>query len=261
MSLTCGFGLGEPGTEYTSAQFSEAFRQITGDGVCAMGGKLALTISGFVANLSTGYALTAGRWVENDEPLLLTLPLSGNYNDRVDAIAANVDKEVRKAALEILSGVDPATPPDGTLYLIRIKRGATSLTEENVTDLRQYILPLSELSAGALRAYDFLTSGIDREVARLIALSGQAVDKANAAIADIDAAIQRTGGGPTIGELMTARKHPEPATAWLTCGGGPVPDKYPELFAMLNGTLLDIPAVAGRYQTYIFGGSPVEEGI
>lgn len=257
MALTCGFGLGELGTEYNSRQFSDAIRQISGDGVCVMGGKLEMIISGFAVKLSTGYALTAGRWIENDEPFLLMIPPSGSHEDRVDAVVANVDEETRKAALEILSGVDPAAPPDGTLYLIHIKRGAAFLTAENVTDIRQYVIPLSELSAGALRVYEFLASGIDREVARLMALSEKLVDKADAAIAELDAEIQRLGGGPGLGELMTARRKPVPAAGWILCDGGDVPRAYPELSALLGGKLPDIPGE--RYPTYIYGGTPMSE--
>lgn len=258
MSLTFGFGLGEIGTNYTSNQFSDAMRQITGDGVCIAGGKLALSASGFTANLSTGYVLTAGRWVENDEPLLLTIPPSGNYEDRFDGLVMTIDEETKKASIEILEGVDGSSPPDGTLYLLRVRRGATSLSDANVTDLRKYILPMSELTDNSLQIYHFLTEGVDREVKRLLDLIQSEVDRADNETHRLDERIHRLGGAPYIGDLMTSRRHPPPENEWLICDGGAVPTVYPKLSNILNGVLPNIPLIENLYGTYIYGGVPEE---
>lgn len=106
MSLSYGFALGDADTQYTSKQFSDAMRQFTGDGICDSGGKLALSMAGFTANISTGYILMAGRWIENNEPLILAVPPSWNYEERTDAVSAVVDEEARKAAIAILEDVD-----------------------------------------------------------------------------------------------------------------------------------------------------------
>lgn len=268
MSLTYGFALRATDN---SKDFADALYNIAGDGVTPQGGRFNLTVNGFTASLSSGYAFAAGRWVENDEPFPLYIPPPGNNEDRVDAIAVRVDYEARKAALEVLVDVDPITikanpsllRDDGqyvvVLYLIRVRRGVTALTPDDVTDLRDdadlcgRVLPLSSIDGDVIYIYGFLTGGIDAEVARLVSLSNSVVAKADAAIAQLDAEIQQAGGGAEIGELMTSR-HPPSETGWLLCDGGAVPAAYPTLSAMLGGTLPDIPG--DRYKTYIFAGAP-----
>ena len=268
MSLTSGFALRDTDN---SKDFADALYNVAGDGVTPQGGRFNLSVNGFTASLSSGYALAAGRWVENDEPFPLYIPPPGNNEDRVDAIAVRVDYEARKASLEVLLDVDPvaikANPSllrdDGqyvvVLYLIRVRRGVTALTPDDVIDLRDdvdlcgRVLPLSAIAGDVIYIYGFLTGGIDAEVARLVSLSNAVVAKADAAIAQLDAEIQQADGGAEIGELMTSRRPPS-ETGWLLCDGGAVPAAYPTLSAMLDGTLPDIPG--DRYKTYIFAGAP-----
>lgn len=268
MSLTYGFALRDTDS---SKDFADALCNVAGDGVTPQGGRFNLSVNGFTASLSSGYALAAGRWVENDEPFPLYIPPPGNNEDRVDAIAVRVDYEARKAVLEVLVDVDPvaikANPSllrdDGqyvvVLYLIRVRRGVTALNPDDVTDLRNdadlcgRVLPLSAVAGDVIYIYGFLTGGIDAEVARLVSLSDAVIAKASAAIAELDAEIQQAGGGAEIGDLMTSR-HPPSETGWLLCDGGAVPAAYPTLSTMLDGTLPDIPG--DRYKTYIFAGAP-----
>ena len=134
------------------------------------------------------------------------------------------------------------------------------MTPDDVTDLREdgdlcgRVVPLSAVAGDVLRVYGFLTGGVDAEVARLIGLSNTVIEKANAAILELDKQIQQAGGGAEIGELMTAR-HPPSEAGWLLCDGGEVPAAYPALSALLGGTLPEIPG--DRYKTYIFGGTAV----
>lgn len=267
MSLTYGFSLCP---EDNSADFANALHAIVGDGVAQEGGRFGLSVNGFTVTVSSGYAFAAGRWAQNDEPMAMLLSPPGNNEDRVDALAVRVDYEARKAGLEVLVGVDPdairASPAllrDETqyavlLYFIRVRRGATALTPDDVTDLRGdtdlcgSVVPLSSIAGDVLYIYRFLTSGIDAEVARLIGLSNQVVAKADAAIVELDKAIQQAGGGAEVGELMTSR-HPPGETGWVLCDGGEVPAEYPALSAVLSGTLPNIPGE--RYKTYIFGGA------
>lgn len=268
MALTYGFALKETDN---SQEFSNALQAVVGDGVALHGGGFNLTINGFTAALSSGYAFAAGRWLYNDEPLALTISPPGNTEDRVDALAVQVDYEARKASLEILADVDPASiraspslVRDETqyavlLYFIRARRGATSLNLDDVTDLRDdsglcgRVLPLSAIAEDVLYIYSFFTGGIDKEVVKLIELSNQVIAKADTAILELDTAIQKAGGAE-IGELMTSRDPPS-ETGWVLCDGGAVPAEYPALSALLNGTLPNVPGE--RYKTYIFGGAPL----
>lgn len=263
MSLSYGFAL-QP-TE-SSAVFSDVFHALTGGGITPQGGRFALTLNGFTATLASGYALAAGRYLYNDDLLPLTIPPASNREDRVDALAVQVDQDGRKTALLVLSGVDPDTVgKDGciVLYLLRVRRGATSLSMADVTDSRDdaalcgRVLPYSAVAGPALYAYQFLYSGIDQAVARLLAMSQEVGQKADAAIVELDAAIQQAGGGPKVGDLMTARQHPEPAAEWLLCDGGRVPEAYPALDAMLDGTLPNLSQAEDRYRSYLYGGTPV----
>lgn len=256
MSLKYGFTLQDTDN---SADFSNAMQAVFGDGITLEGGQFALSVNGFRMTLSSGYALKAGQWVKNDEPLTLNIGASGNNDDRIDAIAVRVDYEERKATVEVLVGINPADiqESDGLLlmYLIRISRGVTSLTPDDVTDVRgNRIVPLSAISEKVLYIYNFLLSGIDQQVAHIVELSNQVADKADAAIEELDTAIKNAGGMPDIGELTTSRHPPKPIIEWLLCDGEDVPDEYPDLSEMLDGTLPDIPG--DRYRTYIYGGAP-----
>lgn len=269
MPLTYGFCLDELSSMYDSKQFSNAFHAITGDGIASGGARLAVTINGFTATVASGYALAAGRWISNDEPLRMTIKASGNNEDRTDALVVRVNYQTRKALLEILVDIDLDKLTKNfrneqeysvVLYLIRVRRGSTALTPEDVTDVRAdpdlcgTVIPLSAISKNILYIYEFLLSGIDREVDRILDLNQKLVDKANEEITKLDIAIQQAGGGPKTGDLQIVRSPPTPG--WLLCDGSPVPKEYPALSALLNG---DLPNISGeRYRTYIFGGSPEE---
>lgn len=267
MSLTYGFCLDELSSMYNSAQFADAFHSVVGDGITLHGAQMAVTINGFTATVAPGYALAAGRWINNDEPLRMTINASGNNDDRVDALVVRVDYETRKAALEILMDIDPDKLTDGyrnekeysiVLYCIRVRRGSTALTPEDVTDVRAdpglcgTVVPLSSIAESVLYIYNFLLSGIDQKVDRILDLSQAVVDRASEEIERLNTAIQQADGGPGIGELQTVRI--PPGQSWLLCDGGSVPEKYPALSTILGGILPDISRAEDRYRTYIYAG-------
>lgn len=271
MALSYGFAL-RPADN--SAEFSNALHSIIGDGVTQQGGRVGVTVNGFTLTVSTGFAFAAGRYVENDEPYRMTIQPAGNNDDRTDALVARVDYAERKATLEILVGIDPAAiRADPSilrnddeysvfLYFIHVKRGATSLAPNDVTDLRDdkalcgRALPLSAISGKVLYVYNFLLSGIDKEVARIVELSDKVCAAADVEISKLDDAIKKAGGTAEIGELITTRKAPAPENEWVLCDGGNVPVVYPALSALLRGTLPDISRFYDRYRTYIYGGTP-----
>ena len=200
---------------------------------------------------------------------MLSLPVSNSNTDRTDAIAARVDYAERKAALEVIRGVDAdairqdpglirtADEYSIFLYLIRVPRGAATLSPNDVTDVRAdgdlcgMITPLSEISLAVIRIYDFLTSGIDQEVARIVALADALIERGQAQIDLLNAYAKEVHAVPDIGEIMISYASPVPETEWLQCTGGSVPDTYGELTELLNGTLPKIE------NGYIYGGRAV----
>lgn len=271
MALTYGFALRPTDN---SADFADALHAVTGDGVAQYGGRFATTVNGFSVTVSTGYAFAGGRWLLNDEPRRLTIPPPTNSGDRTDAIAARVDYDGRVMSLEVVSDVDvagiredPTIIRNGTeycifLYLVRVKRGATSLTPDDITDVRAdetlcgSVVPYSSVAGGVNRAYQFIASWIDKEVQRLIEMSQSLCDKADEDIADLDEVLQKAGGTAEIGELLTCRKAPRDSVAWVLCDGGDVPAEYPALSELLGGKLPALSAATDRYRTYIYGGAP-----
>ncbi len=272
MSLSYGFCLDDQSSMYNSAQFSDAFHAVVGEGITPQGARFSVTVNGFTVKVGSGYALVAGRWLENDEQISMTVKASENNDDRTDALVVRVDYKARKAALEVLVNVEPDKLPEALrnedeynviLYLIRVRRGVTSLVPDDVTDLRDdadlcgRVAPLSSIAGDAIRTYQFLTGGIDSEVERLISLSNAVIAKADAAILELDKAIKQAGGGAETGELMTSRRSPsEPG--WLLCDGSAVPEGFPELSAILGGVLPKLSNPDDRYRTYIFAGTRKE---
>lgn len=274
MALSYGFCLGAAEAQDDARQLCEAFHALVGDGVCDYGDRFSLTSEGLTATLAPGFALVHGRWLRSDEPLSLTFAPSGNWADRYDAIVLQVEADARTVSLKILTDVSPAALRADAgllrdkaaygivLYLVRIRRGATSLSAGDVTDHRGdpalcgYVAPMSRWGADILHIYRFLTSGIDEEVARLLGLSEAICQKADVAVADMEDAIQ--GVSPTwVGDITSSRFPPTPADAWLLCDGTSVPEAYPELYTVLGGVLPSLSVADSRFCSYIYSGPPV----
>lgn len=278
MSLSYGFCLDGDETTYNSAQFSNAFSAVFGDGITPYGSKFALTLNGFTATLSSGFSLAAGRFLKNGEPLPLSVPLPDKNRDRIDAIAVSVDCEEKKADLKVLVNIDADNIRENIsvlrnsnsysllLYLAHVRRGATSISVEDITDVRAdktlcgYILPISEISEAALYAYSFLSNGLDQKAQQFSDRIDSILQEADAEIAALDQRAIDAGGKAAIGDLSTSLVLPGPANEWLLCNGSAVPTQYPELSEILNGVLPSIQQTDGRFKTYIYAGKP-KEGV
>lgn len=265
MALTYGFCLGPETTLYTAKQFSEAIHNAFGDGVCDWGSKFETSVSGISLTVGTGYGLLAGYFVKNDEPLQIAVQPGPSHADRTDLLALQADETTRKATLLLLPGTTPDSLPQDLytvpLYSLHVQRGATSLLPADLTDLRPFVPPLSEVSADALRAFSFVTGGIDLEINRILGLGQLVIDKGDAAIDRINAVIENKNAGPGLGDLQTAHDHPEPIAQWLLCDGTPVPAAYPSLATLLSGPLPNITQADPRFPTYIFAGAPQKGGM
>lgn len=277
MSLSYGFCLGAEGTQYNSAQFSEAIHAFTGDGICSYGSEFSLNFgSGFSATLGSGYALVNGRWIENNDLYPLTFPLPNNSADRFDAVAATADYETKTVTPQVLVGIDPdALREDMSplrnersysilLYLIRVRRGAPALREDDIEDVRSdsvfcgYVLPIHQIALKILEIYSFFSGGIDDEIERILGLSDAAVQRGSKAIEEMDAAILRKNG-IEVGDVVVSLRQPRPSSEWLWCNGGIVPQEYPNLKDKIGQYLPEIMHKDSRFKSYIYAGSPFKE--
>ncbi len=258
--ISYGFCLGDPSGRYSSEDFAGAFHPVTGSGVCRWGNRFALSVEGMSATLQSGFALAFGRWLKSDGPYELLLSPGWDHGDRFDLVGVRVDLEAKRAALAVLEGAAQEPPPGFLpLYRLRVKRGAVNLLPEDVEDLRIDIPSLAQSSREGLRAYGFVTSGLDRRVEEILALGDGILKKGDRAIEDLDAAIRKAGGMPAVGELTTGRRAPQPESGWLLCHGGPVPEEYPELAALGLEALPDIRPEDPRLSTWIFAGEAQRE--
>jgi len=263
MALDYGFALGESGRLYTSGQFAEAFGALFGDGVAPWGGRFAAGVEGMEVVVSSGFGLLGGYWLKNEEPLSLPAAPAYGHSDRVDLLALRLDSPGRRVCLELLENTGPEEAGEGCLplYSLKVKRGVTSLLPGDLTDLRPLLPAVAGLTEDGLRAYGFVSGGLEGEVARILGQAQALIDKAGKAVAELDQAIVTAGAGAAVGDLCTARHHPQPENAWLLCSGGPVPPEYPRLAEQLPRGLPDIPAVQGRLAAYIFAGAPELPGV
>lgn len=273
MSLDYGLCLGAEDREYTAEEFCSALHAVFGDGICKYGAGFGLTLGGFDLNISTGYAAAAGRYVKNTDTFTATLGPSSNTEDRYDALAVRVDYPGRRAALDVIQNVDPdairadpvlvrnSTEYCVILYFIHVRRGATTLSPNDVEDVRSdgglcgNVVPLAEASGNVLYIYRYLTEGIDEKAGQLMQDSERILQKAADAVERIDAILEDKGITPVIGEVRTAVEKPLPDDEWLLCSSGTVPPEHIGLMIVIGGTLPDIQMQDGRVKAYMYAGN------
>lgn len=277
MSLSYGFCLGAEGAQYNSAQFSEAVHAFAGDGVCDYGSGFSLKLgSGFSASLGSGYALLNGRWIESNDPYPLTFSPSGSSTDRFDAVAATAEYAAKKVTIQVLVGVDPDTLREDMsplrndrsysilLYLIRVRRGAPALLEDDIQDVRDdpvfcgRVFPVRQIALKILDIYALLSGGIDDEVNRILGLADEAIRRGDNALKEMDAAIRRKNG-IEIGDVVASLQWPRPKQEWLLCTGAIVPEEYEELREKIGRNLPYIQHDDSRFRSYIYAGKAVTE--
>lgn len=255
--LKYGICLGESSAKDSSDDLSAAMWQLTGDGVCPVGSRFQAAAEGMGLTVGSGYALAAGRALGSDEPVELAASPGWAHADRQDIAAVQVDMKERRVRLAVLEGADPENLPSEPytvpLYLLRVKRGATNLLPEDITDMRTYVPALSSLTKDGLRSYDFTSGGIDREIDKVLDYGEQVMEKAAKAVYELGAYIEQSGAGAGVGELSTGLV--SPGAGWLLCNGGYIPAEYKELRAMLGAYLPNITHADSRYSTWIYGGA------
>lgn len=135
--------------KYTSTFFAEYFASFIGNGVFPnpSTNTQVLAESGMNVSVQPGKAWIDGYILYVDNPQSLTLDTGDNLLPRIDKIVIRLDKINREIILAIKKGT-PATNPtapnlqrDGDMHElgianIRVDRGASAITQSNITDLR-----------------------------------------------------------------------------------------------------------------------------
>lgn len=97
--------------------------------------------------IKSGNANIEGRWYENTSDLSLTLENANGVNPRIDRVVIRCDYSSRLIKAVIITGTPSTTPTapaivrDGTYFdislaTINVAAGATSITQDNITDTR-----------------------------------------------------------------------------------------------------------------------------
>lgn len=149
MSVTSGFFNSVNGDrKYNAEQINEFFGGLISSGV--LPGQLQVTAKdGMTISVAEGKGFIDSHWVKNDSPYDLTLANADSVLDRIDAIIMKLDltTEMRNITIRIKRGnlMSNPTPPEMTrtstvkeycLATIRVKKGATSITQADITDTR-----------------------------------------------------------------------------------------------------------------------------
>lgn len=276
MSLSYGFCLDEPGTVYTSGQFSETISRFSGHGVCEYGSRFKLSLgSGFLIYIGTGYAISGGRFLKNDEPYQLTITPNSGPVDRIDAIAVKTDVPGKSTSLSVIEGVNIQAILENPgiirnensysiiLYTVRVRHGSSSIQTSDITDYREdqtlcgEIRKVGNFSTEALEAYSFLyLGGYDEADQKLLDYSNAKITDAEEKIAQLSKKISEKTG-VIIGDVVVSSKKPRPESNWLLCDGSFLSiSEYRELYILLNARLPNLSKETDRFKAYIYGGYP-----
>lgn len=289
MAIVYGYGfcLGVEGSETTSAEFSDVFHHLFGDGICPYGARFNIEAGGTTMRLTigTGYAFVAGRWCKVTEATQLVVPVASNNYDRYDAVVLRANLASKEVELLVVQGRVAAIPDkyvpvrndevyELVLYNVFVGMGVTGIGQSNVEDVRRneqlcgYVTTLQDVAGGVLKVYDYLVgNGITEKIddvllqAQNIMLScteraEAIVEKADNTVADITAAMDAASVNVAIGTVEYFLKAPSVASGWLLCDGSAVPSEYPALSALVDGVMPNIQS-PGRTTAYMYAGQPV----
>lgn len=134
---------------YSAKDLAKYMADVLGNGVL-FNTSSALQVfasSGMRVQLSMGTAFIKGQRYHNDNTLNLTIPTASGSLDRIDRIVIRLDYPNRKISAIVLSGTPSSNPQAPSLVRtedvydicvaeIRVSRGATSITQAQISDTR-----------------------------------------------------------------------------------------------------------------------------
>lgn len=152
MAITSGFFNSIDGDRlYNADEMSTYFDGLVSDGVYAtIGDALIVRASGGMGiTVGTGRALAKLRWLKNDAAYPLTISAADVQYKRIDAVIIKCDlsDSARAVTIEIKQGTPAAAPvapvlentqavKEMALAYVNVNRGATSINQSNITDMR-----------------------------------------------------------------------------------------------------------------------------
>lgn len=135
--------------KYDASRFAEYFASFIGNGVFPnpLDGLQVMANDDMTVTVKAGKAWINGYILINDDDYILTLEPADGVLDRIDRIVARYDTEDREIRLEVKQGTfaseptAPALQRDADAYElaladIYVGAGVTSITDDNITDLR-----------------------------------------------------------------------------------------------------------------------------
>jgi len=138
---------------YTADDFNAFFKGILSDGVYRLSDNALIVETGtrgLSVAVNTGRALVKQHWYTNDAIVTLTLNTAHATLNRYTTIAVRYDKTNRVIELVTVDGSNAETPTPATLTqtddiyelglaTVYVKAGATSVTANDITDIRTYV--------------------------------------------------------------------------------------------------------------------------
>jgi hypothetical protein len=136
--------------EYTASQFAEYFSRFLSDGLYTENGQAGLRVNpgtGLSVNVATGYAYVRGYMYKNDAVLTKEIEPADPMLERIDRIVLKFDEVAREIKIEVKKGNFSSTPvapgiinnstvKELTLARVRVRKGATSISTNDITDER-----------------------------------------------------------------------------------------------------------------------------
>lgn len=136
--------------EYTASEFAEYFSRFLTDGLYAENGKAGLQVMpdiGLNISIDIGYAFVRGYMYKNDAVLIKQLEPADTILDRIDRVVLRFDEVARTINIVTKKGEFSSTPQspaieitstvkEMTLAQVRIRKNATSITAQDITDER-----------------------------------------------------------------------------------------------------------------------------
>lgn len=134
--------------KYNAEDVGRYLQGIVSDGVYADASTSlqVLAGSGMVVTVQAGRGMLDHHFMENTEPLELTLSAAGTQ-DRIDAVVMRLDMERRLCEIAVKEGTPAVTPKRPSLFRtdntkeymlasVYVKKLATTITQEEITDTR-----------------------------------------------------------------------------------------------------------------------------